>query len=162
MKNIILVGCIVTLLIGSCARQESGEKAPLVGRIMMEEVYKTCPRFQQTVNEYEPDQEIVQRLKEVERPVTCLVFLGTWCSDSEEHVPPFERLITAAANPHLTVIYYGVDRQKDDGVGLARQYDIQYVPTFVVLEDGRETGRIVETPTITIGDDLVNILKGEN
>jgi hypothetical protein len=34
------------------------------------------------------------------------------------------------------------------------------VPTFVLLEKNKEIGRIVETPQVSIGQDILNILEG--
>ena len=37
--------------------------------------------------------------------------------------------------------------------------DIKYVPTFIVYRNGKEIGRIVESPQTTLEGDLKNILK---
>ncbi|MFY0532158.1 TlpA family protein disulfide reductase [Nannocystis pusilla] len=73
------------------------------------------------------------------------VIFGTWCGDSRREVPRLWRALDAAG-PDLpfTLKYVGVDRQKTapgfDKEGL----DLRYVPTVIVVRDGREVGRIVE------------------
>jgi len=57
------------------------------------------------------------------------------------------------------VRYIGVDRQKKDPEGLAAQYDFQRIPTFIVLQDGKEIGRIVERPEVSLEQDLAKILE---
>jgi len=61
-------------------------------------------------------------------------------------------------NSHLTFKLFGLDRSKRDADGLAEKYQIEFVPTFVVLQDDEEIGRIVETPIVSIEQDLVEIL----
>lgn len=151
---------LLLVFIGSCGQQVEQETSPAVGRVTMSDIYRDYPRFRQVAEDFEPDENVIQRLQGTKRGVTCKVFLGTWCSDSEEHVPPFDRLMEAAANPNLSVEYYSVDRDKNDGLGLARRFDIRFVPTFVILEGEREIGRIVETPRVSVGEDLLDILEG--
>ena len=161
MKTKMIGLLLLVVLFATCAQKEKTDECLLVGKLILDDVYRTCPRFRQVAEQYEANKDVVQRLKEIDRPITCNVFLGTWCSDSEEHVPPFEELLEAANNPNISVAYYGVDRKKDDGIGLAQKYNIHYVPTFVFLEKGLEIGRIVETPTVSIGEDVLNILEGK-
>jgi thiol-disulfide isomerase/thioredoxin len=160
--RMVLLGTMVLMIFSfSCAEKKKATGEVMVGKLTMESVYKKCPHFLEAAREFNLDEGLVQQLKDVNRDITIMVFLGTWCSDSEEHVPPFHELVKAAENPRLRVEYFGVDRQKNDGLGLARRFDIQYVPTFIVLEGEKEIGRIVEKPKISIGQDLLNILRGQ-
>lgn len=52
---------------------------------------------------------------------------------------------------------YGVDLSKQEGGGLARQYDIQRVPTVIFLRGGKELGRIIEVPKDTMEADFLAI-----
>ena len=161
MKNMMVLYILLLLFIFSCGQQEnSSGKTPLKGRVTMGDVYRDFPRFRQVGEDFTPDTTVIRRLKETDTPFTVKVFLGTWCSDSREHVPPFDRLLKAAGNPMFTVEYYALDRKKEDGLGVAGKFEITYVPTFVILKEGREVGRIVETPQVSIGDDLLSILGG--
>ena len=160
MRTIVIGLVLLLVFFCACAQKNQDEKGILVGKLKMNDVYRTCPRFRQIRSAYEPDEGVVQRLRDIERPIRVKVFLGTWCSDSEEHVPPFDALFKAVANPQFEVEYYGVDRDKSDGLGLAQRFKIQYVPTFIFFEDSKEIGRIVETPTMSIAEDVLNILEG--
>ena len=131
-----------------------------MGKLTMEEVYHSYLQFRNVSEQYKPDEEVVQRLRAVHRHVAFRVFIGTWCSDSEKHVPPFDVLLREVSNPYFTVEYYGVNRDMCDGIRMARGFNIQYVPTFIIIENNTKIGRVVETPKVSIGEDILNILEG--
>ena len=153
--------CFMLLLLGvvTCAQKEKVEKDGIMGKVTIEEVYQSCPRFWKEAEKYRPDHNIVSKLRIIPRHITFRVFLGTWCSDSEKHVPPFDKLMSEANNPYFTVEYIGVNRQMCDGIRMAKSYNIQYVPTFILIENNTEIGRIVETPAMSIGEDILSILE---
>ncbi len=154
-------GVLVLLMLGAgCGRKQQDAVAPVIGKVKMEDVYTNYPRFLEAAQAARIDGTVVQRLAAVDRDIVFMVFLGTWCSDSEEHVPVFHELLRAANNSHFQIEYYGVDRKKDDGLGLARRFEIERVPTFILMEGSEELGRIVETPTVSIGQDIASILEG--
>ena len=154
-------GMLVLSVLGAgCGRKQQDSVTPAVGKVSMEAVYTDYPRFREAAQAVRIDEAAAQRLAASERDIVFMVFLGTWCSDSEEHVPVFHELMRAANNPHFQIEYYGVDRKKDDGLGLARRFEIEYVPTFILLEGSEELGRIVETPTVSIGQDILAIVEG--
>lgn len=84
-----------------------------------------------------------------------LVFLGSWCSDSQREVPRYMRIAEASG---LATRYIAVDRDKHDPAGLYRRWNIQRVPTFIVLSAGQEAGRIVETPKLSLAEDLNRLI----
>ena len=51
------------------------------------------------------------------------------------------------------------NRSKLDPEGLAAKYEFSRIPTFIVEQKGKEIGRIVERPQVTLEADLVNILQ---
>ena len=160
MRRVFLCTMVLLFLLGACAQKEKTEKDVLMGKITMEEVYQSYPKFRTISEQYTPDEDVVQRLRAVHRHAAFRVFIGTWCFDSEKHVPPFDVLIREVSNPYFTVEYYGVDRDMCDGIRMARSFNIQYVPTFILMEKNTEIGRVVETPKVSIGEDILNILEG--
>lgn len=99
----------------------------------------------------------VEQLKAVSEETTILVFLGTWCPDSQRNVPPFMNLIEAAQNELIKVEYIGVNRRKRDPDNRVKDYEIRRVPTFVVMQQGQEIGRLVERPKTTVEEDILAI-----
>jgi thiol-disulfide isomerase/thioredoxin len=76
--------------------------------------------------------------------VTLLVFSGTWCEDSHNLLPKFYRLIDKAGFPESKVVLIAVDRSKTAVQQLHKKYQLKTVPTFIVLLNGKEVGRVEE------------------
>jgi len=47
-----------------------------------------------------------------------------------------------------------VGYNKQDDAGIAQAHDLQYTPTFIVKDDGKELVRVIEKPTGTLAQDL--------
>lgn len=88
------------------------------------------------------------------------IYFGSWCSDSHDHVPTFLAMLDAAkasgAEPK-SLKWVALDRRKTFA-GYVDTRKIEKLPTFVFLRNGREVGRIVETPEVSILADSVRIL----
>ncbi len=164
-------GVVSIILLLSCAwwsrppapKQASGTKGRpiLVGWLDEQQLMQRLPAYVQGKSSYEPDAEAVAALQQLTEGVEVLVFLGTWCPDSEREVPRFLKIMELVRNPSIRYRLLGLDRTKRDADGLAAKYEIQFVPTFVVLQNEREVGRIVEQAMVSLEDDLVEILTGK-
>ncbi len=73
-----------------------------------------------------------------------LVFGGTWCHDTQNLLPVLYRLIDKSGYPEKKVTVVMVDRKKQALNDLPQQYNLKNTPTFIVLHDGKEVGRIIE------------------
>lgn len=89
---------------------------------------------------------------------TFLLFAGSWCGDSESEMPKIIKLFgkIGISASHYTI--YGVDRDKREPSGIAEKYDIEKVPTLIILKSGEETGRIIEFPEKSWEEDLMQKL----
>ncbi len=94
------------------------------------------------------------------------LFFGTWCGDSRREVPRMMKVLMQAgfspenislvALGNADTLYKKSPGHEEQGLNIIR------VPTLIISRDGRETGRIVESPVETIERDLVNIFRGRN
>lgn len=142
------------------ADRVSGASAPrrmLVGLVSQEEILASEPRWQSAYARTQIDPETARALSSVRPGATVDVYLGTWCGDSVREVTRLFRYLETGAMP-FSVRWIAVDRDKrapglTDGVGLER------VPTFVVQREGREVGRVIETPANELGADLLALLR---
>ena len=75
---------------------------------------------------------------------TVLVFGGTWCHDTQNILPVFYRLIDKSGFPDNRITLVGVDRQKTAPHNWHTNWNITMVPTFIILQNGKEMGRVVE------------------
>lgn len=116
--------------------------------------------YQSGYTDYEINESAIDDLNPNPEEITITVVLGTWCSDSRREFPHFAKLMDLIGFPRENIKIIAVNRAKvaegDEVAGL----NIEFVPTFIVYRNGGEIGRIVETPTLSIEEDLVGILKG--
>lgn len=134
------------ILIGYCDR--SGLEGPIFGAVF-NDYYKI----------YEPDKTVLSQIRNKLDSVSIMIVLGTWCSDSEEQVPKFFKVLDKVnfKKKFLTVVC--VDKAKRAGEIDLQKYDIQKVPTFIVSRKDKEIGRIIETPMMTLEKDLLMLLE---
>jgi thiol-disulfide isomerase/thioredoxin len=91
-----------------------------------------------------PDAATVQTVKAAKDSIYILAFGGTWCSDTKHILPQVYATLDAAgfSPDHFTLL--GVDRDKKTINHLSESFGITNVPTFIVLKNGKELGRVVE------------------
>ena len=111
---------------------------------------------------YRPDPAAIETLQQVEQPTEIVVFYGAWCTDSHREIPRFLKIIETVNNQEITVTDYGVNRQKQDELGEFEIYGIEFVPTFIVIRNGIELGRIIERPDRSLAEDLAAIMSSKN
>jgi thiol-disulfide isomerase/thioredoxin len=105
-----------------------------------------------------PD-EAVEYLRRLRDPIEIKIFMGTWCTDSQLHVPVLFKAVQEADNNRITVRVIAMDRRKQDLDGMVERYDVALSPTFVVEHDGIELGRVIETPIVDAATDVVTIIR---
>ncbi len=100
--------------------------------------------YAQNQKGYTPEQSALQAFKSAKDSIHILAFAGTWCSDTKNLLPKFFALTDAAgfSQDHITLL--GVDRNKKTVHHLAEAFKVINVPTFIVLKNGQEVGRVVE------------------
>lgn len=109
---------------------------------------------------YEPDEFILEQIKELSDSIDIQIFMGTWCSDSRREVPRFLKILDVSEFEQNKLQIINVDRKKISPTHEEKNKNIEFVPTFVINKNGNEIGRIVEFPIITLESDLLSILLG--
>jgi thiol-disulfide isomerase/thioredoxin len=111
---------------------------------------------------YEPNIQVLAALKKT-NPTKYMVkiFFGSWCGDSKRELPKMTKVLEKLSFPQKNLTLIGVDdstevykqspQRQEAGMNIFR------VPTFIVFENGKEVGRIVEYPTETMERDLLKI-----
>ena len=112
------------------------------------------------------DQETINELKGQLNDYDLEVFFGSWCEDSQEHLPTlFHILDQTNYNPEqLEMVAVGDEGKwyKESPGGEHEGKNIEYVPTIIVKQNGEELNRIVESPVVSIEKDLLRIISGED
>jgi thiol-disulfide isomerase/thioredoxin len=172
MKTIGSMFLLVFLLILSGSRvfaQQMNQKI-IDPRLNKEILFGYCNRagleegdfgkvFSEYYSVYEPDKKITGNLKQATDSVSITIVMATWCSDSEEQVPKFFKVLDRIRFDGTMVTIICVDREKKAGEIDLTKMDIQRVPTFIIYRKGKESGRIVETPMNSLEGDLLMILE---
>lgn len=168
MKNIILIFSILLLSI-SCKEvvnkvtidEKTGN--PMLVGVTDRNAFE-LPEFSEWYNTeyigYEPDEFLLGQIMESSDSIDIQIFMGTWCSDSRREVPRFLKIMDLSEFEQEKLQIINVDRKKISPTHEEKHKNIEFAPTFVIIKNGDEIGRIVEFPIITLESDLLNILLG--
>ena len=114
-------------------------------------------------DDYQINTDALNKLLDISKDdLTIKIVMGIWCPDSRREVPRFMKVIDAWKFPAAKLTFIGVDDAKQSPVGEYLKLDIQRVPTFILYKNNIEAGRIIENPSTSLEQDMVNILTGMN
>jgi thiol-disulfide isomerase/thioredoxin len=152
MKKILIAIATMFLVSGSVFAQSQAEilrdskgTKILKGIITRQELEKDTAFawWAENLKGYTPQSQAVAELKK-NTNIQIIAFMGTWCGDSHFIIPKFYSLLDAAGFPETRVTLIGVDRDKKTISHLAEALNITNVPTIIVMNNGKEAGRVVE------------------
>ncbi|CAN5838118.1 hypothetical protein BH10BAC2_BH10BAC2_34470 [soil metagenome] len=86
----------------------------------------------------------VEAFKKHTQDIQLIVFGGTWCEDTQNLLPVFYKLIDKSGFPDSSITLVGVDRPKTTLYNLHKVFNVTKAPTFIVIKDGKEIGRVEE------------------
>lgn len=113
--------------------------------------------FNEGYDEYDVSEEAAETLSKRTGEIDIIMVLGTWRPDSRREVPHFVKILNAIDFDEERLLIIGVDRDK----ALPEEMEfleVEYVPTFIFLHNDEELGRIVESPSTTLEEDMAAIL----
>jgi dipeptidyl aminopeptidase/acylaminoacyl peptidase len=142
----------------------------LLGEISRGDIIENLQDWDAEFFEYTPDATLTGELEDPIYSVDFVIVLGTWCSDSRREIPRLWKI--------LEELQYPIDEIKMFGVGSSRftkempipegvlewsdktkaYYGVERVATVIVYREGREIGRIIESPEESLEQDLVRII----
>jgi hypothetical protein len=134
-------------------------QAEMLGPLTKEAILKGVPDWQGVAAAYSPKPDSLQKLKSIQQPVRIEIYLGTWCPDSKNHVSAYFKVLDMTDNPLIQTVYIGIPRDRAARPKfLPSAKNIEKLPTFLVYKEGKELGRIIETPVKSVEEDLLAIL----
>lgn len=156
-----IIFCLIsTFLFPALVSAKGAGEGIFVGAIKQELLLDKYQSFAQEYHHYDATVEQVAGLQAVNKDIELVVLFGTWCHDSVREVPRLLKLVNSANNPNLSVklVAVSLDKQQPQYI---EPLSLKYTPTIVVVHEGNEIGRIVESPTTTLSDDLMRIINPE-
>lgn len=151
MKLLVPVFLVLALNSFSQAQYEVS-KDPINGQktlkgIVTREILSNDTAFKWMHNDiswYKPNAEAVTQLTRVKDSIYILIFVGTWCEDSQVIYPQLLKLLDQVQFNPKRVTVIGVDRQKTTLGSLCETLGVTKAPTILIMKDGKEYGRIEE------------------
>ncbi|MBN8837016.1 MAG: thioredoxin family protein [Sphingobacteriia bacterium] len=90
------------------------------------------------------NEQAVETFRTKKNDFTMVVFAGTWCEDTQTLLPVFYRLVAESGYSEKNITLYCVDRDKQTTKELAQKFNPTHTPTFIVLHNNKEIGRVTE------------------
>jgi|WetSurSiteA1Bulk_404760.scaffolds.fasta_scaffold02705_5 hypothetical protein len=130
-----------------------------VNEISREKVLSAGPEWLANYETYKPDPGLMDALKsKLGEKLRVDIYLGLWCSDSRNNVPPFIKILDAAG-VSIPVRFLNVQRKPVKTIKyFSDQFQVERVPTIIFYRGESEIGRIVENPKTSLIEDMIAIL----
>ena len=110
---------------------------------------------------YNPNTDILKKIKPLIKKKDVVLIMGTWCEDSEREIPGFVKILESINYDTTKMRIIAVDENKITPNFIENNYDLINVPTIIFYENKNEINRIVEFPIKSIEEDILDILTGK-
>ena len=150
MKQLLFVAVLFSSALAAVAQTEVSRDAggnKIIKGFMSRQELATDSAFSWfALNQkgYTPEQNAVQAFRNQKDSINIIAFGGTWCGDTRNLLPKFFALTDAAGFSNDRVTLIGVDHSKKTIQHLTEAFGVTHVPTFIVMKNGKEIGRVVE------------------
>lgn len=115
--------------------------------------------FMEEYDGYAPKEKYLKKIMNKDVDYSIVLVLATWCHDSKMQVPRFYKLMDKAGLDAAKMKIICVDGNKTGGDVSIDAYGIVRVPTLIYYRDGKEIGRIIESPEKSLERDMWKIIK---
>ncbi|MBO7923018.1 thioredoxin [Alteromonas sp. KS69] len=143
----------VLIVMVSTNAMSADDISEVVGEMSGEALLAQYPAFMDEYKSYQPSDAEIKAVSALEDD-TLLILFGTWCHDSEREVPRLLKTLDASGLDVPQFTLFAVDRKKSDPEGVAEKHGLKYTPTFILMRDGEEIGRVVERAETSLTQDL--------
>ena len=145
IASILVYGSVFAQMQAEISKDQKNGSKILKGIITRQDLEKDTAFawYAENLKGYHPQTAAVAALQKNPN-IEFIVFMGTWCDDSHFIVPKFFSLLDSASFSQDKVSMFGVDRSKKTLRHFAEAMGITNVPTIIVMNKGKEVGRVVE------------------
>lgn len=121
--------------------------------------------FTKNYNAYVVDSNTADQLKPLLKNKRFLIFMGTWCGDSRREVPRMYKIFdycgVTASQVQLITMNNNDTAYKQSPGHEEKGLNIHRVPDLLVFDHDHEQGRIIESPVVSLENDLLAIVSGQ-
>jgi tetratricopeptide (TPR) repeat protein len=121
--------------------------------------------FDKNYTEYKIDSVTADQLKPFLKNKQFEIFMGTWCGDSKREVPRMFRILEYAGVQPSQIKLVMVDNRdstyKQSPAHEEKGKGIHHVPDLIVYDNEKEMNRVIESPVVSLEQDLLTISKGD-
>ncbi len=128
----------------------------------IEDLFSKYPEYISSFRLYNPEKNVIDSIRANLEDLEIKVFYGEWCSDCRLELPRFVSVIKALDTEDIEIEFIELNRNMDDGLGRAYEMNVLAVPTFIFFRNGKEIGRIIERPRVSMEWDFTEIVKLKN
>lgn len=122
--------------------------------------------FEPRYASYKPDEALVKAFGQAmeKHDYQIDLYMGTWCHDSQRETPRLYKLLEKIDFDMNKLSVVSVNYAKEVpnvSPEVAKKLNIHRVPTIIFYENGKETGRFVESAKESLVQDLTKIASGK-
>jgi len=119
-----------------------------------------APGWRTIYDSYVPDAELIRELRLAIPGRRAVVYFGSWCDDSKNHVPVILKIIDSLDAPGFQVDFMEVEKKPaHDQEYYVPDQLVEKIPTFIFFIGDSEIGRIIENPKESVLKDMLGILQ---
>lgn len=157
LKTLLLGGTLLFFVSLACA-QNGGSSKVLKGKLDLKALTSdtTYAWFYTGVNKYQPNDNMLNYIKSNREKFNVVALIGTWDEQSRILFPQLYKVMVLAGSPETQMLIFGADQKLDTGAPV--EYKLKRVPTFIILKEGKELGRITGSVDESIEADIAKIL----
>ncbi|MBW8685811.1 thioredoxin family protein [Chitinophaga rhizophila] len=165
LRSLLLVGSLLlsTLTFAqTTASKASNGKKVLKGKIDMQTLMNDSAFawFYTGVNNYQPNDNMLNYIKNNRGRFNVVAVVGTWEDQSRLRLPELYKIMILGGSPDEQVVTYGVDEKLQTST--PQDYKVKKLPTFILLREGKEIGRISGDVGESLESDMAKILLKAN
>ena len=156
IKKMAFFLCLI--FITSAVYAESSDL--LIGEIQLEDLQQPAftSWFEGNHKGYNPDPDVMEQLRPLMDDVSIMLFMGTWCHDSQREVPRLMKLLQLVEFNASNLRIISLSTNKTSPSGIEQVFNIKRTPTIVLFHEDTDIGRVVERPQTTLEQDMFAII----
>jgi thiol-disulfide isomerase/thioredoxin len=155
LKTLLLGGALLftSLSWAQTSKSDKVIKGRIEKKVLMND--QDLAWFYHGVNEYTPNDKMVDYIKSNRGKYNLVAVIGTWDATSQQLFPKLYKTMILASSEDQMMIFGADQKMQTDA---PTDYKLKKVPTFIVMKDGKEEGRIVGETADGVESELAKVL----